>query len=98
MRLLRELYIKEDIWTVKFVRHIQPTDRDGKQTIGLTCPADNIIYIKTGLKPKERWETYIHEVLHAIEFSWGFRIPHKLIYRLEKPLVMLLIENFIGPP
>jgi hypothetical protein len=46
--------------------------------------------------PRKLLETFIHEYLHAVEYEYDLKIPHKLVSTLEKPiayLVLLLIKH-----
>lgn len=38
-------------------------------------------------------ETFIHELLHAVDFEYGIGIPHKTIYQLEEALARVLRLN-----
>jgi hypothetical protein len=81
------LRIKEDVfYKVSFRRNI--TD-----CYGWCDSGKQEIVIATGLPPKERIITFVHEFLHAIEFEHNIKIPHKLIHQLEAPLAYLLTEN-----
>ena len=51
------------------------------------------IQIKKGLTPSMKARTFLHELLHAIDFEWGIKIPHKIIEALEKPLLVLFTRN-----
>lgn len=90
MRLPRKLWVGDVEYTVKFVRKIPDPD---PKCIGLCCSSEQVIYILQGLSPKERLETFVHELLHAFEFEYEIAIPHQLIYALEKPVVNFLVEN-----
>jgi len=37
--------------------------------------------------------TYLHELLHAMEFESGNRVPHKIIYRFESQLYFFIMNN-----
>ncbi len=53
-----------------------------------------IITLKTGISERESLETLVHEVLHI--FTWEYlrlKIPHGLIYKLEKPIMTVLTLN-----
>jgi hypothetical protein len=62
-------------------------------TWGLCDPGDKTIQLRLGGKSKERLKTFVHEVLHAIEFEYEIEIPHKLIRDLEAPIARLIIDN-----
>lgn len=51
------------------------------------------IALKMNQSEKELMKTFIHEVLHAIEFERGVKIPHKTIYQLEDALFYILFHN-----
>ena len=40
-----------------------------------------------------RFDTFLHEILHAIEYEYGIEIPHPLVHALEEPIRRLLVEN-----
>lgn len=84
----KELFLGENNWQIRFVRSL-----DGIKTLGLCDPADHIIYILQGQSPKERFKTFVHELLHALEYEYSFEMPHKSIYDLEEPLTRLWEDN-----
>lgn len=53
----------------------------------------------TNTDEKEKWDSFIHEVLHAIDNYAeqaevpGWHLPHAVINRLAGPLASFLIEN-----
>lgn len=61
--------------------------------MGLCVGSSQEILLATGLTPKQRSETFWHELLHAIEFEYEIKIPHSLIYELEKPLSYIFMKN-----
>jgi hypothetical protein len=65
-----------------------------KSTLAECDPGDHTITIKLGQSRAETFRCMIHELLHAIEFECEIDIPHKMIYALEEPLALLLLENF----
>jgi len=94
MRIPRQLLVKDQIYSVRFVKNL-PDEIKGT-TIGLCCAETQTIYIKQGLSKAERVSTFFHELLHAIEFEFEFDMPHKLIYRLEGPLAQVIVDNLAG--
>lgn len=52
-----------------------------------------LITINANQNPEAIFMTFIHEVLHAIEFETGDRMPHKHIYRFEQGLYFLFKNN-----
>lgn len=84
----RELVIKDDIWKVRFVRKISDN------TLGLCDPSEKTIYIKQGQSYQERLDTFLHEVVHAINFEYNFEIKHNHVYKLAEAMAKIYIENF----
>jgi hypothetical protein len=51
------------------------------------------------MDPKERCETFAHELMHAIGYEYGIEIDHDLIYRMEAALARLLCDiSFFSAP
>lgn len=87
----KKVWIGESEWSIKFVKLV-----DGNEKFLGCCKADTKeIFIKVGLRPKERAHTLIHELLHALEFEYELEVAHDLIYRLEGPIYDLVCDNFI---
>lgn len=61
---------------------------DGQETVG-----GRTILIHKEISPAEQYEIFCHEVLHALEFEYKIKLPHKLIYELQGPLAFLLLNN-----
>lgn len=85
----KEMVIGQSTWKVKWQRVI---DED-PNCRGICDPETKTIVIALGLPKKQRVETFFHELLHAVEFEFGVRISHKLIYRLEGPLASVFQQN-----
>jgi hypothetical protein len=92
----REIRVRDATYKVRFVRCITEAGddpRSRRRTIGLCCPERRTIWIVQGLKPADRFDTYTHELMHALEFEWGLPIPHALIRKLELPIRRLIVDN-----
>lgn len=85
----KEILLNGINWRVVWVDRI-----DGPDTLGLCDSENKTIQLMKGQKPKERLITFIHECTHAIEYSYGFEIPHSKVYRFSEALTDLLILNF----
>jgi len=91
--------IKDDIWTLKFVRKIPFCG--GEDVRGLNDPGSMTIYIQLKLSRKETLMTFFHEVIHAIEFShdlpdkkeYTYRDMHQMIHDVEKHLAEFFADN-----
>jgi hypothetical protein len=51
------------------------------------------ILLKRGMSKKDTWQTFIHELLHVLEFEHKIKISHKLIDQLESPIYQILRLN-----
>lgn len=74
----------EILWTDEF-----PENAFYGQCDGLTKQ----IIIQKGLSKKQTLRTFYHELLHAIDFEYKVKIPHRLINKLEIPLLNLFLSN-----
>jgi len=86
----RQVVVGDSIYDVKFVRKI-----DADNTLGLCCSGSKTIWIRQKQTRQDTFLTFIHELLHAIEFEYELNIEHKLIHDLEKPIADLLFDNFL---
>lgn len=93
----KEVSLRHDArpWRVRFVRFIPPEEGDppDNPSLGNTDPSTKTIDILQGQTPWERLKTFVHELMHAVEYDYGIEIDHKLIYALEMPLAYLLWSN-----
>jgi hypothetical protein len=85
----REVRVKDETYQVKFVRKI----KGERSTLGECDPESRTIRIKLGQSLAETFATFIHEVLHAIEFEYEIKISHRAIYLYEKGIADLLLAN-----
>lgn len=87
--LKREWKIKGQVYTVHFRRKMP------HRLIGFCDQETRTIQLLMGQPYEETCATLIHELLHAIDFEFDIKIPHHLIYKLELPLLIFIIENYI---
>jgi hypothetical protein len=80
------IYFGPERYKVKFVK---------MDDYGETDPVMKEIRIKKDISPRETMSTFIHELLHVVEFEADIPIKHKTIHRLEKALFELLVDNFL---
>jgi hypothetical protein len=69
--------------------------KKGMKCLGLTDAGDKTITMRSDMSPRELFATFIHELLHAMQFEHGIKIKHKSIYKYEKAIVDLLLDNFL---
>lgn len=62
---------------------------------GYACQHEKAILVRRGQDHQNRLATFVHEILHAIEFEYQVKIPHALIYKLEDPLTSLILDNLL---
>ncbi len=62
---------------------------------GETNAVKKTITIKSGMSRRETLTTLVHELLHVIEFEAPVKLKHKTVYKLEKAIVELLLDNFL---
>lgn len=83
----KKIYVGMEIYRVIFTDKIN--------CFGETDPEKRTIKLKKGMSPRSTLTTFIHELLHAIEFESDIKIKHKQIYELEAGIFELLVDNFI---
>lgn len=86
----KSVLVGDCTYKVRFSRLI---DRD-KECVGLCNFDTKTITIKKGQSDVERFKTFVHEVLHAIEMEHKIAIKHKEVYKLEQCIVEFLLVNF----
>lgn len=86
----KKLYIKDEIYKIRLVKRIPGESKD---TVGLCDPHTRTIWICTEQPPRHLMRTLIHEALHGLEYEFNLKIKHKLVYKLEKAIYHLIIDN-----
>lgn len=92
MKYPKTIEVGRDIYKIKFVKKF----KDGV-TLGETDPEKLEIRILKGMSKRETLSCFIHEVIHALEFSHEIGIKHKLVYQLERAALELILDNFLYP-
>ena len=88
----RTLKVAGRDWKVRFVNKIEDGTK-ARDTIGLCDPYDATLFILAGQSPEERFVTFVHEFLHALEEEYEFELGHRVIRKLEGPLAKFLLDN-----
>jgi hypothetical protein len=91
VKLPKRVRIKRKWWTIIGVDEY--IIYQGRKCRGLCNGNTREIHIYTRQREKMILSTLLHELLHAIEFTYGLSVPHRLIFELEGPLAELLIKN-----
>lgn len=82
----RVIYYSTEAYRVRYKKNLG--------CFGVTDPETKTITIRAGLSPRSLLATLVHEILHVIEFETPVKIKHKQVYKLEKALVEILLDNF----
>lgn len=85
------LDVGDNRWRVRFCQRVPDHPPN---ILGLCDPATHTIWILQKQTPKERFKTFVHELIHALEYEFDFNMPHKSIYDLEEPLTQFWEDNF----
>lgn len=81
-------------WKISFSNEVLKDD-----WAGYCCDESRTIYLAAGMGKKETFVTLVHELLHAMDFDFDIRIPHRVVYGLEEPLALLILSAaFASPP
>lgn len=81
--------INKVFYTIIFVEQIEYRD-----PFGLCDFERKVILLKNKQSQKDLFKTFLHEILHAMEFEYNIPITHKIIYQLEESVFQLLKDNF----
>jgi hypothetical protein len=83
----KKVFLRGESYRIVFVKNLEH--------IGETDPAKKVIRIRAGMSDNETFRTLVHELLHFLEFEWPVKIRHKQVYKLEKAIFQLIIDNFV---
>lgn len=87
----KELIIGRRTWAVVFCDAVPDGDPSWH---GYCWEYEDTIYLVKGYSPRNTFETFIHEIMHALEYTWNIKIPHELIYILQRPIARFVRDNF----
>lgn len=62
-------------------------------TMGSCCSDSRQILIRNDLTPRQKTITLIHEILHAMQFEYGIKIPHESVDQLDEAIERCLRLN-----
>lgn len=83
----KEIHLRGETYKIVFVNNLPD--------LGETNAVTRTIKIRAGMSKNETFRTVLHEILHFIEFSWPINLTHKQVYKLEKAIFQLLLDNFL---
>jgi hypothetical protein len=88
------ILILDQEWTIKFVRRIDIAVQGGYRVMGSCDSDERNISILLGLTPYETFVTFMHEVMHAMEYEYRFEIPHaKVLDKLDMAMAQFYLAN-----
>jgi hypothetical protein len=82
----KKIHLKSATYRIKFVANLE--------SIGETDALRREIRIRKNMSDNETLRTFIHEVLHFMEFEFPVKLKHKTVYKLEKAIFAFLMDNF----
>ncbi len=91
MNIPTHIYVRKRRWEVEILEG-EYIMYEGRRCRGTACPETRTIELCSKMGRRKMLSTFIHEVLHAIEFEYQIKIPHRLIYALEGPLARVVLE------
>lgn len=83
-----KIYAATEAYTVVFVKNLK--------CYGETDPEKHVIRLKDGMSRRSLFVTFVHELLHVLEFEHNIPIKHKMVYQLERAITELIFDNFLG--
>lgn len=83
----KSIIVADREFQIKFKRKVE-----GHDVLGW-CHEDGLIELEQGMPKLLLHEIFWHELLHALEYTYGFNLTHKHIYKLQKPLALLIEQN-----
>lgn len=83
----RKVYFADECYKIVFKKNLE--------CYGITDPEKKTITIKDGLSPRALLATWVHEMIHLMEMEQPIKISHKDVYKWERAVVELLIDNFL---
>jgi hypothetical protein len=85
----KEIVYDGEVYKVKWVRKFEDPDQ-----LGECCSSEKVIRLRLGRPKFETFETFLHEILHLIEFEHPIDIKHSHVYKMSEALAKMFIENF----
>lgn len=102
MKYPHRLRINGEVWKVVFVEEMTwPAELRGPgpnhEYVGLCDNTTKEIRILRGQPRLDTIEVFCHEILHAIEYSYGIEIPHGIIQLVDRKIAEVVWTNFLSP-
>ena len=93
--MLREFVMNGDLWKVRFTSPQNPVlvDRTNVLTVGVTDPSTMTIYLSDRLSGGFLTRVTLHELSHAMMYSYGYLY---LIHKYCKPEFWVDMEELIA--
>lgn len=96
----KSIRIGKDTWKIRF------TDEGGMDALaeehgfsgeleGLCLFEKRLICLLDSLSGVELIDAFVHELLHALHYTYDFKMPHSLVYALGTHGGRLVYDNFL---
>ena len=87
----KEIFFYDKTYDVKLLKTL--ADKWGAS--GVCDSGNKSIRMQRGMSKEEMLSTFIHELIHVIEFELPMKISHKTVHKLEAGLYELIVRNFL---
>ena len=91
MRLPETVKVGAFVYTI--VRETQVRSDDDRRLCGQINYMRQEIHIGDGMAAEQEYDTFLHEVLHAIDHNGQMGLSEKQIHRLASALLGVLLDN-----
>ena len=89
MNLPPKLTLNRHVWHVEIIEDAADMMFGGVLCYGQTCIDTKTIMVYGKQSELNLIATFIHEYCHAVEVELGIKIPHWVLYRIDRPLARL---------
>lgn len=87
----REFWLNGELWKLSFHRYLE---EQGDPCFGLCDSDEKTIQIRLRQGRRHTFETFVHELIHAMEDAYGFEVSHPIVYILERAVADYLLDNW----
>ena len=84
--ILDHLQIDREMWQVQIDKTLEDHG---------VCKEDIKCIVLRADEPKPMLQTFIHEVLHALDDEYIIKLSHRQVYALEKAIYNFLEDNYL---
>jgi hypothetical protein len=92
-RYPKSILVKDEQYSVQMRTRIGGTKTTA--TVGECDSCDHVIRVLKSQSKEELFSTFIHELLHASSDEYDIKLTHRQVYKLERAIAQILLNNFI---